>query len=262
VTGEGQAPRPLEGWRVVVTRARLQSSELVRALEVAGASALEVPVIEIAEPVDGGVALVQALGRLQDFDWVVFSSANAVERCLGRLASPAALGRVKVAAIGTRTAAALAAGEVVVDLLPVDFVAESLVAVFPAPALAGSGSVLLPCAPGAREALAAGLRQKGWRVEVVEAYRTLRPAIEGSGLVPVGADAITFTSSSTVTGYLELLGRAEVPPVVACIGPVTAATARDAGLHVDVVATEHTVDGLVEALGRWVAARVTPHEGG
>ena len=144
-----------------MTHARAQSSELVRALEAAGAIALELPVIEIADPVDGGIALARALERLQDFDWIVFSSANAVKKCLGHIAGSRAQGRLKVAAIGTATAAALVAGEVTVDLVPGDFVAESLVAAFPEPAAEGTGSVLLPCAPGAPRNPRCGPSAKG-----------------------------------------------------------------------------------------------------
>ena len=97
-----------------------------------------------------------------------------------------------------------------------------------------------------------GLRAKGWRVEVVEAYRTIPSVLGAEGLRALdGADAITFTSSSTVTGYLDLAGAGRVPPVVACIGPVTARAAMKAGLSVDVVAAVHTVDGLVGALAQW-----------
>ncbi|MGA3353140.1 MAG: uroporphyrinogen-III synthase [Acidimicrobiales bacterium] len=256
MTGVGAASGPLKDWRVIVTRARAQSSELVRALADLGAIPVELPVIEIADPADGGLALAQALARLEEHDWVVFTSANAVERCWERLAIAGVHGDVKVAAIGAGTAAALAAHELTADLVPDEFVAESLVAAFPAPAAPGAGSVLLPCAAGARGTLAAGLRDKGWQVEVVEAYRTVRPMLEESSVEALAvADAVTFTSSSAVTGYLELAGHAQVPPVVACIGPITARTAIAAGLRVDVVAREHCVDGLVEALVEWVKAR-------
>ena len=206
----------------------------------------------VADPLDGGAALARALSEIDDFEWVVFTSANTVDRCWESLGGHPCLGRVKVAAIGAGTAAALAERKVTADLVPDSFVAESLVEVFPAPARPEAASVLLPCAAGARDVLALGLSAKGWQVEVVEAYRTVRTTtdlemIEGLD----GAEAITFTSSSTVTGYLELAGAARVPRVIACIGPVTASTARRAGLHVDVVAAVHSVEGLVEALVAW-----------
>ena len=144
----------------------------------------------------------------------------------------AALGGAKVAAIGEGTAAALAEHGIAADIVPQRFVAESLVEAFPAPARLGEAPVLLPCAAGARDVLADGLRAKGWRVEVVEAYRTVVSTLDESGFGALDdADAITFTSSSTVTGYLELIGARRMPPVVACIGPVTARAAMKAGLQ-------------------------------
>ena len=129
--------------------------------------------------------------------------------------------------------------------MPPSFVAESLLEAFPP----GPGRVLLPRAAAARAVLPDGLRAKGWEVDVVEAYRAERvPPSEEQLLAARGADAITFTSSSTVTGFLESAGREAVPPVVACIGPVTAETARSCGLTVDIVADAHTIGGLVDAL--------------
>ncbi|MGH9002491.1 MAG: uroporphyrinogen-III synthase, partial [Acidimicrobiia bacterium] len=131
------------------------------------------------------------------------------------------------------------------DLVPDRFVAESVVEAFPP----GPGRVLLPRAAVARDALAAGLDAKGWTVEVVEAYRTALAQPSPAALAAARqADAVTFTSSSTVTNYLAVAGEGPHPRVVACIGPVTADTARAAGLSVTVEAAEHTIDGLVAAL--------------
>ncbi len=244
--------RPLSGWRILVTRARSQASALVERLAAAGAWPVELPVIAVADAADGGAALDLAMSRVDRYDWIVFTSVNAVERSWRHLRDARSLGRTKVAAIGDGTAAALAERGVVADLLPDRFVAESLVAAFPEPSERGTGSALLPSAAGARAVLAAGLREKGWRVDVVEAYRTVRPAPGDAASAALdGADAVTFTSSSTVTGFLEVAGAKRVPAVVACIGPVTAQTAREAGLRVDVVAPVHTVDGLVAALVAW-----------
>lgn len=241
--------RPLFGRRVVVTRAREQASELVERLRDLGADTVELPVIEIGEPPDGGAALAAAALRVGEFDWVAFTSANAVERffaCLNGLGADArALGGVRVAAIGPGTAGTLEHWGVRADLVPGHYVAEAVVDAFPP----GPGRVLLPRAAVARDALPAGLAAKGWAVEVVEAYRTLigRPSPEAL-TAAAGADAVTFTSSSTVTNWLEVAGGQPVPAVVACIGPITAETARAAGLPVHVVAAEHTIDGLVGAL--------------
>ena len=255
--------RPLFGWRVIVTRASSQASALVGRLADAGAWPVEVPVIAVVDAADGGAALERAMAGLVEYDWVVFSSANAVERCWRYLRDARALGRSSVAAIGEATAAALGARGVAADLVPERFVAESLVAAFPHPVQRGEGRVLVPCAAGARDVTAEGLREKGWRVEVVEAYRTVRP---GPGVVPPGAldgaDAVTFTSSSTVTGFLEIAGPEQVPAVVACIGPVTARTAAEAGLRVDVVPAVHTVDALVDALVAWARHKSRRSDGG
>jgi uroporphyrinogen III methyltransferase/synthase len=241
--------RPLFGRRVIVTRAREQASGLVERLQELGAATVELPVIEIGEPDDGGAALREAAARVGKYDWVVFTSANAVVRffaALGAVGSDTrALGGRRVAAIGPGTADALAGAGVRADLVPERFVAESLLEAFPS----GPGRVLLPRAAVARDALPAGLTERGFTVDVVEAYRTIvgRPSSEALAAAAT-ASAVTFTSSSTVTNYLAVTGDLPVPPVVACIGPITADTARAAGLSVDVVAAEHTIDGLVTAL--------------
>ncbi len=194
------------------------------------------------------MALDESLAEIQQFDWLVVTSANGARRVLSGLPDARALGGVSVAAIGPGTAAALAEGNVRADLVPDRFVAESLLEAFPAPPADG-GRVLLARAAVARDTLPDGLRAAGWDVEVVEAYRTV-PARPAPALLDAAAaaDIVTFTSSSTVTRYLAVAGADRVPPVVACIGPVTAATAREAGLTVAVEAGEHTIPGLVQAL--------------
>src|SRR5207237_6628047 len=131
------------------------------------------------------------------------------------------------------------------DLVPERFVAESLVDAFPS----GKGKVLLPRAAVARDVLVTGLATKGWAMTVVSAYRTRAVEPSASALAEAAkADAITFTSSSTVTNFVQVAGLDAIPPVVVCIGPVTAATARESGLTVDVVAEEHTIEGVVQAV--------------
>jgi uroporphyrinogen III methyltransferase/synthase len=239
--------RPLFGRRIVVTRAREQASELVERLHRLGAETIELPAITIDEPDDGGVAMRAAADELQrgKVDWVVFTSANAVDRFGALLRDARDFGTAKVAAIGPGTADALRRFGIETDLVPERFVAESLVEAFPA----GEGRVLLPRAAVARDVLVEGLAAKGWRVTTVDAYRTRSAEPSPSALAEARkADAITFTSSSTVTNYLQVAGVDAIPPLVVCIGPVTAATAREAGLTVDVSATEHTIDGLVQAV--------------
>jgi uroporphyrinogen-III synthase len=130
-------------------------------------------------------------------------------------------------------------------LVPERFVAEGLLAGFPP----GPGRVLLPQAEAARPVLADGLVAAGWTVDAIVAYRTVAADVAPALLERArGADAITFTSGSTVTGYLAAAGDGAVPAVVACIGPVTAGAATAAGIAVTAVAAEHTIDGLVAAL--------------
>jgi uroporphyrinogen III methyltransferase/synthase len=244
--------RPLFGWTVVVTRARSQASALVDRLRSVGAGTVELPVISVTKPTDGGAALRAAAERLDRYEWVVFTSANAVDSLMALVRDARAFGPARLAAIGAGTADALGRWRLVADLVPERFVAEGLLDVFPDPARVDSpegGRVLLPRAAEAREVLPKGLGARGWQVDVVEAYRTERLPPSADALAAVRtAQAVTFTSSSTVTGFLEVVDRSDVPSIVACIGPVTADTARSLGLHVDVVAGTHTIEGLVDAL--------------
>jgi uroporphyrinogen III methyltransferase/synthase len=245
--------KPLFGLDVIVTRPADQARELVTALTRQGAGTVELPAIEITDPADGGAALRGAVTGLGAYDWVVLTSPNGARRLLAELPDARALGGVQVAAIGPGTAAALLEGNIRADLVPERFVAESLLEALPAPPAGGEGSgrILLARAAVALDVLPDGLRAAGWQVDVVEAYRTV-PATPDPVTLDVAhtADVVSFTSSSTVTSFLELTG-GWVPPAVACIGPVTAATAREAGLTVHVEAEVHTVEGLVDALVRW-----------
>jgi uroporphyrinogen III methyltransferase/synthase len=239
--------RPLFGRRVVVTRARTQASGLAAELAALGAEVIEVPTIDIADPADGGAALAEAARTASSYDWVVFTSTNAVDRFFATVRDARSLGAAKVAVVGSATGDALASHHVVADLVPERFVAEALLDVFPA----GSGRVLLPQASGARPVLTDGLREKGWTVDVVEAYRTVTASPDPGALEAArAADAITFTSSSTVTGYLEVAGLDALPPVVASIGPITSRTAKELGVEVTVEADPSTVAGLVDAVVR------------
>jgi uroporphyrinogen-III synthase len=242
--------RPLFGRTIVVTRTREQASQLTSALRDRGADVVEVPVIEITDPTDGGAALTRAVERLQIYDWVVLTSPNGARRLLEAVPDARAFGSAKVAAIGPGTAAVLAHGRIVADLVPERYVAEALLAALPD----GPGRLLLARAEVARDVLPDGLRARGWSVDVVEAYRTVAAAITDEERAAVrGADMITFTSSSTVEHSLAAFGAEGLPRAVACIGPVTAATGREHGLTIDVEADVHTIDGLVDAVLRWAA---------
>lgn len=245
------ATGPLAGRTVVVTRATAQASTLVDALTGLGAEVVAVPVIAVEDPLDGGAALREAVAGLGAADWLVVTSTNGADRVAAALA---ATGRTSpapasVAAIGPGTADALAAAGIEVTLVPERFVAEGLLAVFPPPPADGGGRVVLAQAAAARPVLRDGLRAAGWRVEAVEAYRTVHPAPAPDVLDRArAADAITFTSASTVHGYVAAAGADAVPPVVASIGPITSEAARSVGLRVAVEADPHTIPGLVAAL--------------
>jgi uroporphyrinogen III methyltransferase/synthase len=241
--------RPLFGRSVVVTRAREQASELRRRLEDLGAEVLELPAIAV-EPLDF------TLPPLDRYRWLVFTSANGVTAFVDRGLVVAgldarALGGLRLAAIGPGTAAALAARGLRADLVPERFVAESLLESFPAPDADGE-RVLVARAEQARDVLPEGLSERGYEVDVLAVYRTVAAEPDPATVERVRrseVDALTFTSSSTVTNLCDLLGSAPSPqPLVASIGPVTSKTATDRGLRVDVEAAEHTIDGLVDAL--------------
>lgn len=256
--------RPLSGKTVVVTRAAQAASQLGERLRDQGARVVEVPTIALSPASDGGAALASAAAKLAAgaYAWAVFTSPNAVQRFFEQVPDTRSFAAVKVAAVGPATAEALRTYRVVADLVPPDYLAEGLLASFPppppsTPAWSSASSapparaVLLPQAAGARPELRLGLAQAGWDVEAVEAYRTVPWAVERELLEAAGrADAICFASSSAVNSYLDQAGAAgtAVPPVVACIGPVTAAAARSRGLHVSAEASEHTLDGLVASL--------------
>jgi uroporphyrinogen III methyltransferase / synthase len=260
--------RPLFGRRIVVTRAREQASELADRLDALGAAIVQVPVIEIAEPADGGAALAGAVERLDSYEWVVLTSPNGARRLLAALRRAGrdarALGGVRLAAIGPGTAAVLDDANLVPDLVPRRFVAESLLDELPAPS-AGAGAVgraLIVRAAVARDVLPDGLEAKGWRVDVVEAYRTEAALLSERQLAALAdAEIVTFTSSSTVTNFLAAVEDHAVPPVVAAIGPVTAATARERGLSIDIEAEVHSIGGLVDALCAWAAEHPPPAAG-
>jgi uroporphyrinogen III methyltransferase/synthase len=238
--------RPLFGRRIVVTRTRAQASELSARLHDLGAEAIEVPTIALEPPTDRGDGMRAAAARLAEgaYDWLVLTSPNGVERFFAEVPDSRAV-RARVAAIGPGTAAALVERRIVADLVPERYVAEGLLEALPS----GPGRVLLARAEVARDVLPAGLRAAGWDVDVVDAYRTVAATIVPQQRDRIAAaDAITFTSSSTVERFVEAAGVDRVPPVVACIGPVTADTARRLGLDVDIEAAEHTIAGIVDAL--------------
>jgi uroporphyrinogen III methyltransferase / synthase len=244
--------RPLFGKRIVVTRSQTQASSLSQRLRELGARPVEVPTIRIEQPADGGAGLDRgAAGLVQGaYEWLVFTSANAADALLGRVPDARRLGSVQIAVVGEATAEAVARYRLVPDLVapPGRQEAAGLVEVMPAPATPG-GRVLFPRAAAGRPVLVEGLSGAGWCVDLVEAYRTVPATITGQERAAIrGANAISFTSSSTVTGFIEAFGADAVPPVVVCIGPVTARSAAEAGLKVDAVADRPGIEGVIDAL--------------
>ncbi len=248
--------RPLFGKRVLVTRSRTQSADLVQLFERAGAEPVEVPTIEI-QPVEDFCKVDAELSRLADYDWVVFTSTNTVEQLFSRLDAMGLDTRQfhgsRVAAIGTATATALRERGIVADLVSRESVSQSLIDDLGDRGVKGQ-RILLPGAEVRPERLRRGLEGLGAVVREVTTYRTVLPPDAGERLAEAlesGVDVVTFTSSSTVTNLMSLmdgdatrLGGANV----ACIGPVTAETARRAGLNVGIVAEDSTAGGLVESI--------------
>lgn len=241
------AGRPLLGRTVVVTRAADRASELSARLRARGAEVLELPTIATEDPADGGAALRHALARVAEHDWLIVTSPNGARRVCAAVRDGRDLAGVQLAAIGPGTARVLAEHHLAVDLVPERYVAESLLEALPDPP--PGGRILLARAAVARDVLPDGLAARGWRVDVVEAYRTVpvHPSAEQVEQLR-DADAITFTSASSVTNFVAAAGTDALPPVVATIGPVTAAAAEQLGVHVHAVAHEHTLDGLVAAV--------------
>ncbi|HWE69244.1 MAG TPA: uroporphyrinogen-III synthase [Acidimicrobiales bacterium] len=241
---------PLAGRTVVATRSRAQASVLVERLAAQGATVVELPVIAIEDAADGGTALGKAADRLVSgaYEWVAFTSANAASRLLAALDGRTVPDGVRWAAVGSATARRLSEGGFPPDLVPLEAVSDSLADAFPECVRVGA-TVLFPRAETVRGALAAGLETKGWTVDEVVAYRTVAGDPDPTSIAAArDADAIAFTSSSTVERTVALLGVGGVPPVVVSIGPVTSATARVEGLEVRAEAIESSIDGLVAAV--------------
>jgi uroporphyrinogen-III synthase len=249
----------LKGCRIVVTRPENQSEALCERLHALGAEPIRFPVIAIAAPEPGG-ALDQALGRIGDYDWIIFTSVNGVEHFWTRLAARQGKREAErvglsnyrgmIAAIGPATAAALEHRGAAAHLMPTEYRAE---AILDAIGDVDSLHILLPRADVARAELARGLRERGAHVDEVAAYRTVPATPSPSAFEELrrGVDILTFTSSSTVRNFVALTADLSYgDPLVACIGPVTADTARQVGLRVDMVAEDYTTEGLVDALGR------------
>ncbi|HEY7337671.1 MAG TPA: uroporphyrinogen-III C-methyltransferase [Bryobacteraceae bacterium] len=244
---------PLFGKRIVVTRDPRQAAELAGPLEELGAEALLLPAIEIRPPADTE-PIDRAIARLKTYDWLIFTSVNGVKYFLERLdASRRDLRALtaKICVIGPATRAAVEALHLKVDLMPDEYVAESLLSAFTEEHLAGR-RILIPRAAVARDLIPSELTRRGAHVEVVEAYHTVAPADLAERAVEVLArkpDWIAFTSSSTLRHLEKAVEPGALQGVkIASIGPITSQTVRECGLDVDAEANPHTVEGLVAAI--------------
>ena len=258
--------KPLFGKRILVTRAREQASALSDLLRERGADPVEFPLIRI-KPMKDFAFLDDALKSLETYRWVVFTSANAVrvvwERLLLMGRDARRLAPCRIAAVGPATADALGAIGLRADFIPSESIAESVIEEWPDRDLSGC-KILLPRAKQAREVIPERLGEMGAIVDVVAAYQTV---IDSEGAEAIRAqlegreiDAITFTSSSTVTNFGESIGKTESARLldgllVASIGPITSQAARDAGIRVDVEAEDHSIPGLVRAVEDHLAVK-------
>ena len=249
--------KPLFGKTFIVTRARAQASDLTAKLEAEGAKVVEVPAIKIVPPKDFA-PIDEAVKNISSYKWLIFTSANGVEYFFNRMEAAGkdsrALANVKIAAIGSATAAALKGYGLKADLVPSVYKAEELAEALASDVKPGD-KILLARAKIAREVLPEKLRALGCEVNVVTAYETVTDCENKAELVELlangEASVVTFTSSSTVTNLLEALGDDKEflhKAALACIGPITESSLNKAGFTSSINAKEYTIDGLMQGI--------------
>lgn len=270
--GSSEAARPLAGRTIIVTRAETQAREFVAELERCGARVIHCPVIEIVPP-ESYDLLDEAIENLYGYDWLIFTSANGVQSFLERLATlgheASELDEVRICAIGEATAKRLIEHRLHVDLVPEKFTAEGVFAALEA-YVGGRDHLrglvfLIPRAAVARDYLPKALEEAGARVDVVPAYRTVRPQTTDRAriealLIGGSVDCVTFTSSSTVVNFAQLFDTTDLGPLlegvaVACIGEITARTAAEYGLQTHIQPAEYTTAALAQAIADYFARR-------
>ena len=249
--------KPLFGKGIVITRPEKQVDDLARLLVSEGAYAIPFPTIKIVPPASWQ-ELDKAIEALTTYDWLIFTSANGVlfffERLLEKQKDIRELKGIKICCIGPATARQIEDKGIKVDLVPQQFIAEGILQSFAGMDLKGK-NILIPRAAKARDVLPEGLKKLGAGVDVVTTYQTVNSGRKKEELAAMiygnKVDVITFTSSSTVTNFVEIMGSDFTLPAhvnVACIGPVTAATAKKAGFQIDITREEYTMEGLVQSL--------------
>ncbi|HLD92631.1 MAG TPA: uroporphyrinogen-III synthase [Anaerolineales bacterium] len=250
----------LNGKMVVVTRPRENFPAFASLLEAQGASPIPFPTIEI-RPTKETQFLQSSLKKLPSFDWLILTSANAVKVLSNHITSDSMAPSLKLAAVGSKTADAMLQLAWRVDFIPEKYAAK---AILPGLGTLAGQRVLLARGDLASPDLPAGIRASGGQVTDLEVYRTVPayPAVEGLRQIRLGVDTLTFTSSSTVHNFVSMMHKANLDPgnlpgspVYAYIGPVTAGTARDCELPIDIVADIHTLEGMVDSLCRFYAEK-------
>ncbi|HVN28951.1 MAG TPA: uroporphyrinogen-III synthase, partial [Candidatus Binataceae bacterium] len=253
---------PLFGRRIVITRASDKASTFARQLRKFGAEVIEFPTIATAPP-DSYVTLDAQIARLDAFDWIIFTSATGVDAFINRLRTLAidirAMGKARIAAIGPATADALKAHALVVDAIPKEYRGEAIVEAIGAGKIRGA-HILIPRAQTAREVLPAMLRESGAaEVIVAAAYKTIAPSGPAfdrmrQALDATGYDLVAFTSSSTASNFVAIVGAPHARTKAAAIGPITRTTAEQLGFEVVVTPREYTISALVEAIRDYFAS--------
>jgi uroporphyrinogen III methyltransferase/synthase len=241
----------LFGKKILVTRTRAQASKLTRQLENLGADVIEFPTIKIVPPSDNFKNLDAAISNIKNFEWLIFTSANGVEKFFERLKNfkldARALSNAKIAVIGSATAEKLSDFGIIADLIPAEFRAEGLI-----DALKDSVSgknILIARAESAREILPTELEKFGANVTVAAAYKTVSAVENVSEINFDEIDVATFTSSSTVENFVAAAGIDALKKMkTAAIGTVTAETLKNFGVTADIIAKEFTIAGLVDAI--------------
>jgi uroporphyrinogen III methyltransferase / synthase len=251
--------KPLFGKRVVVTRSRDQASVFAERLIDRGAAVVELPSIDVVAP-ESWAELDDAIKGLDSYHWLIFTSANAVKFFFRRLRETGgdirSLKGIQICAVGPKTAEALEEYSLRADLVPAEFKAEGVLAALGGVQVKGR-RFLIPRAKVAREVIPDRLRELGAEVTVATAYENVMPRADADRVRKLFREkkiaAVTFTSSSTVNNFVEMVGKSEYKSlmhgvVVACIGPVTAKTAEEYGMTVDIMPKDYTIPALVEAM--------------
>jgi len=266
--GEGDK-KPLSGKKILITRARDQAAVFSSSLKDLGAEVIELPTIEIVQPLNWK-GLDRAIDHMDSYNWLIFTSANGVNFFCQRLGErgkgPRLPSSLKVCAIGPATAYQLKEKGMEVDYTPKEFVAEAILKGFEKMVLKGR-RILLARAREARDILPEGLKKMGAQVDVVETYRTVKPKGGSKKLKELltkgKIDAITFTSSSTVNHFAELLKKEDLQILlkdiaIACIGPITARTAKGWRIRVQIQPKQYTVPALTQAIVQYFRKKRLP----